>query len=295
MASDPTPVTVTEETLSVPVGAHHYGMLGFNLWIELKVEKRTLRTERFAVGGRELLLRRLEPGTFAMGAAEGDVRARSDERPRHEVTLGRAFSLGVYPVTQGLYAQLMGDNPAKLGQGDNHPVDGVSWFDGIRFCNALSRACGLPEVYRIREVNDTEYLADLNAPGFRLPTEAEWEFAAAAGVDTQYAGSDNPDDVAWWRDEATGATRAVGTKWPNGWGIYDLSGNVAEWCWDLYATTYPSAPQVDPEGPVRGIYRVCRGGHCADAAESVRVRSRNWNVPGFRRGPLGLRVARTWL
>ena len=235
----------------------------------------------------------LPPGSFMMGAKEGDFDDEDDEddaQPRHEVELSSGFWMMSTPVTQDLYESLMNNNPSEF-KGGRRPVEYVSWFDAVQCANALSRKQGLKEVYTI-DGEDVE--ADWSANGWRLPTEAEWEYAARAGTDFKYSGSNNLDEVGWHSGNSGGQTHPVGEKKPNGWGLYDMSGNVEEWCWDWYGD-YPSSKQTDPKGPKTGSNRVCRGGSWDVVARGARVSIRLYCDPSDRSIYLGFRFSRSSL
>ncbi|MHB2148652.1 SUMF1/EgtB/PvdO family nonheme iron enzyme [Calditrichota bacterium LG25] len=229
-------------------------------------------------------------GTFTMGDTWGD--GDSDERPTHSVTVN-SFYMGKYEVTQAQYQEIMGNNPSYF-QGDNRPVEQVIWYDAVEFCNKLSEREGLEPCYTI---NGTDVTCDFTKNGYRLPTEAEWEYAAKGGAngnDTKYSGSDNVDDVAWYAGNSGGHTHEVGTKQPNELGLYDMSGNVWEWCWDWYASDYYSnSPQDNPKGPDSGTYRVLRGGSWNGIAIYVRVALRSYNYPNGTNNGIGFRILRT--
>ena len=188
------------------------------------------------------------------------------------VWLGR-YWMGATEVTQGLWTEVMGSNPSYFsGCGSACPVETVSWEDAVAFSNALSKREGLQPAYRQQ---GGAWVWDRDASGYRLPTEAEWETAALAGEKTKYAGSDDLDAVGWYADNSGGKTHAARGKASNAWGLYDMSGNVWEWCWDA-----------------EGGYRVHRGGCWDDSASGLRVSYRR-REPGSRRSSLGFRLART--
>ena len=260
--------------------------------------------------GREEILLQLstagfiyvEGGSFQMGSTEG----YAHEEPVHTVRVGD-FYIGKYEVTQAEWEEVMGSNPSYF-KGTNRPVEQVSWYDAVEYCNKRSQREGLTPVYRI---NGESVTADWNADGYRLPTEAEWEYAARGGNESKgykYAGSDNVDQVGWyWRNSGdtrldrdwdidkiianNGRTQPVGGKSPNELGLYDMSGNVWEWCWD-WKGSYSSGSQTNPKGPGSGRYRVDRGGSWISSAGFLRSAVRHYNSPGDRGNGLGFRLVR---
>ena len=224
----------------------------------------------FTVKGVSFKMIRVEGGTFMMGATkerDGEV----DEKPVHQVTLSDYF-IGEAQVTQALWQAVMdGDNPSRF-KGANRPVECVSWDDCRQFISKLN---------------------ELTGKRFRLPTEAEWEFAARGGKKSKgfkYSGSDNIDGVAWYDGNSDGETKDVKTKLANELGLYDMSGNVWEWCNDWY-DEYPSSPQTNPQGPSSGSYRVIRGGSWSADASCCRTANRSGNPPAYSSYTLGLRLA----
>ncbi len=228
----------------------------------------------------------VEPGTYTVGSREGE--GDSDERPRHAVELTRGYQLGVVPVTQALWHAVTGKRPSRF-KGGERPVEQVSWHDAVGFCNGLSERFGLSPAYRL---SGESVSCDFDAPGFRLPTEHEWEVGARAGTEQVYAGSDSLDEVGWYRDNSGDETHAVGQKQANGWGLHDMSGNVWEWCWDWYGG-YPDGTVRDPRGPQSGAVRVRRGGAWDDSPQNARVAYRSRFPPVYRFNALGVRLART--
>ena len=210
-------------------------------------------------------------GTFRMGAtSEQGSDAESDEKPVHSVTLS-GYYIGKTEVTQKLWKIVMGNNPSGF-TGDELPVERVSWNDCHEF---------------IRKLNA------LTGQNFRLPTETEWEFACRGGNNSRgykYSGSNYIDNVAWYWDNSGGKTHPVATKSPNELGIYDMSGNVDEWCNDWYGG-YTSGRQTNPKGSYDGSYRVCRGGDWVDHTWSCRSSARSRNYSPWRGDHLGLRLA----
>lgn len=210
----------------------------------------------------------VEAGTFRMGSPRNEPDRFQNEN-QHRVTLTNDYYIGKYPVTQAQWLSLMEKNPSHF-QGDNRPVDSVSWVDCQNFIEKLN---------------------DYTSKNFRLPTEAEWEFAARGGNNSNgymFSGSDNIDDVAWYIGNSQYQTHPVGLKLPNELGIYDMNGNILEWCNDRYGE-YPRGRVVDPTGPESGHYRVLRGGawnfnaaNCRIAHRGNSFPSRGWHFTGFR-------------
>jgi formylglycine-generating enzyme required for sulfatase activity len=214
-----------------------------------------------------------------------------EEAGQRQVTLTRGFWMGETPVTQGLWTVVMGVNPShfRSALSGAMPVETVSWRDSVGFANEVSRLMGLKPVY---DGSSDDALWDRSAPGFRLPTEAEWEYAARAGEGFEYAGSVDVDTVAWVDENSGARSHPVGRKAPNAWGLRDMSGNVWEWCWDRDGV-YPRSGSVDPSGPSRGPFRVIRGGSWSLVPRYARVADRIGNGPGLRGYYLGLRLVRT--
>jgi formylglycine-generating enzyme len=224
----------------------------------------------------------VEGGTYEMGSNDWDW-----TKPIHTVTVD-SFYIGTYEVTQDIYEQVMGNNPSKW-EGSRLPVEQVTWHDAIAFANALSRRDGLEEVYTINGQNVT---CDWTKQGYRLPTEAEWEYAARGGQESQgytYAGSNTVGDVAWYRDNSSSKTHEVGGKKANELDLYDMSGNVWEWCWDWYGG-YSAGAQTNPTGPSSGSGRVFRGGSWFHYATHVRSANRFYNTPSDRYYAIGFRL-----
>jgi len=231
-------------------------------------------------------------GSFMMGSPESEPGRCSDET-QHQVTLTQAFLMGRYPVTQSLYEAVMGENPSEF-KGPTRPVETVSWYDAVRFCNALSGKLGLAPAYLVGKGDAPEVSCDFTSPGYRLPTEAEWEYACRAGTTTLYYNGDSDadlGDIAWYSANANFTTHPVGQKAPNAWGLYDMAGNVWEWTWDWYGGC-PGAIS-DYTGPQIGNYRVLRGGSWHNLALYARAAYRNYDVPGKCSSYRGFRMART--
>ncbi|MBE2281461.1 MAG: formylglycine-generating enzyme family protein [Ignavibacteriaceae bacterium] len=234
----------------------------------------------------------VQGGTFTMGCtSEQEEECVYDEKPTSQVTVS-SFYIGKYEVTQIIYQEVMGTNPS-FWKGENFPVERVSWYNAVTFCNALSEREGLKPVYLL---NGDKTTADWSANGYRLPTEAEWEYAARGGINakgTKYSGSNNAGDVGWYVTNNSGiVTKFVGTKQPNELGIFDMSGNVWEWCWDWYGG-YTSNTKTDPTGASLGNMRVTRGGGFLSNAVDLRISSRYRHFPSNDgNGILGFRVVR---
>ncbi len=268
---------------------------------------RSLAPEFITAGVGQIKLKRIPAGTFLMGSQEDDKGADKDEKPQHHVRITRPFYLGVYEVTQAQYRAVMGINASKFsanGGGNNlvagqsterHPVENVSWLDAVKFCNTLSEIEGWKPFYEIDGENVR--VPDWNRPGYRLPTEAEWEYACRANAPaaTRYSFGDDEaslGEFAWFDGNSENRTHPVGQKQPNGFGLYDMHGNVWEWCWDWSSDGYDSrSPRDDPRGSERASFRVYRGGGWGSEPRYCRSANRDWDSPGFRNFDLGFRLA----
>jgi formylglycine-generating enzyme required for sulfatase activity len=216
---------------------------------------------------------RIKAGEFFMGGSDSDKRVKPEELPRRKVRINQAFFLGKTEITQAQYKEVMGTNPSAFSadgqfkarvQGidtGNHPVDSVSWLDAVRFCNKLSEMHGLDTFYKIDPKN--EVVTIHGGAGYRLPTEAEWEYACRAGTTTTWHFGENADDLkdhAWFEDNSKDHTHPVALKKPNPWGLYDMYGNVPEWCWDRFEKDYYAyGPGSDPPGSKSSRLRSIRG------------------------------------
>ena len=230
--------------------------------------------ETFTVGGVSFTMKVVEGGTFMMGAtAEQGDDATDREKPAHQVTLTQPYYIGQTEVTQALWQAVMGSNPSGFTGEMSRPMEQVSWNDCQTFITKLNQMTGRT---------------------FRLPTEAEWEFAARGGNNGhgyKFAGSDDIDAVAWYSGNAGGTTHPVATKQPNELGLYDMSGNVLEWCQDWYGS-YTSEVQTDPTGPSSGSNRVYHSGCWNYPAHGCRVSFRYYSSPTYAGSNcLGLRLA----
>ncbi len=241
-----------------------------------------------SVGEAFLMLRWIEPGTFTMGSPEDELGRSDDEGPQHEVNILRGFWLGQTPVTQAFHEAVVGSNPSYFRGDSQRPVEYVSWDDAGAFCDRLNRL--LPP--------DGETHA-------RLPTEAEWEYACRAGprgvgalcngepLTSEEGTCPNLAELAWYGQNSDSQTHPVGEKEPNDWGLYDMLGNVWEWCQDEWHSSYKGAPN---DGSAwcsigsEGRYRVYRGGSWADCARYCRCAYRGRWPPDYRRYYVGFRL-----
>jgi formylglycine-generating enzyme required for sulfatase activity len=230
-------------------------------------------------------------GAFPMGSTDADKDAWDNEKPQHEVRITRPFYLGVHEVTQGQYQAVMGQNPSHFKGSAELPVEQVSWMDAIRFCNKLSEREGGTPYYRI----EGNAVTIAGGDGYRLPTEAEWEYACRAGTTTRFSFGDDENALgqyAWFSANSGNQTHPVGQKQPNAFGLYDMHGNVWEWCWDVYdAGYYKRTPAVDPPGPRAAWVRVLRGGSWNGVPRNARSARRDWYAPEYRNLSVGFRLA----
>jgi len=238
--------------------------------------------------GMKLVL--IPSGEFLMGSPDSDSEALDDEKPQHRVRTMRPFYLGVTEVTQGQYRALNNENPSRFKGSDDLPVENVSWDDAIAFCNKLSEREGLKPYYQLGTG------APSGGDGYRLPTEAEWEYACRGGNTTRYSFGDDATRLAefgWYQGNSDRKTHPVGQKGPNAWGLYDMHGNVWEWCGDGYKTSYyKESPPTDPSGASQAALRVLRGGSWSSRPRFARSALRYGYTPALRRDDVGFRVAR---
>ena len=272
-------VTIREgETMSVSATLSNISVTEQQRSFNLPMEDIAQSRRTITVGNVQFTMIRVDGGTFQMGATPEQENPDSDEKPVHTVTLS-PYYIGETEVTQELWQAVMDSNPSEF-KGKNLPVENIIWNDCQEFVRRLNQQTGLQ---------------------FRLPTEAEWEYAARGGNKSrgyQYSGSNNLNDVAWYDKNSYDMGRSspdfgphpVGQKSPNELGLYDMSGNVWEWCQDLYGS-YSAGSQTNPTGPSSGSSRVCRGGSWYFIARSCRVAIRNFNSPDTQRDYLGFRLA----
>lgn len=240
------------------------------------VEVKNLKTIKNSI---EIEFVLIPSGQFIMGEATREectvCKASADETPRHPVTIKHSFYMSRHEVTQWQWVSVMKENPSRF-RGKNRPVDTVSWYDVQLF---------------IEELNTME-----KKGSYRLPTEAEWEYAARAGTKTAYSYGDEPRKLAhyaWHGVNSGGKTHNVGGLKPNPWGLYDMNGNVFEWCSDWYRSDYyKRSPQIDPKGPISGSHKVRRGGSMDKSARRCRSSARAPFFPDQRSGNTGFRLVK---
>jgi formylglycine-generating enzyme required for sulfatase activity len=230
----------------------------------------------------------VEGGSFMMGSTNGE----SNEQPVHQVTVN-SFSMGKYEVTQEEWVAVMGSNQSNF-KGDKLPVENVSWYEAVEYCNKLSLKEGLSPAY---QGSGNDIMCDMSANGYRLPTEAEWEYAASGGKLRDVPARENAeqhDETAWYDKNSDAKTHEVGTKAANALGLFDMGGNVWEWCWDRYGA-YESDAQTNPTGASSGRLRVARGGSWGNDSRSLRPAYRINDMPSHRIVNLGFRLLRSGL
>jgi sulfatase modifying factor 1 len=240
--------------------------------------------------GPEMIL--IEGGDFYMG---NDYSANTDERPEHKITM-TSFFMSKFEVTVEDYAKFTRVTGHKAPEGEpNAPINNITWEDAIMYCNWLSRASGLDKCYELKRDSNrftVTYIPGSN--GYRLPTEAEWEYAARGGIKSKsyaYSGSHDLDEVAWYISNAGNTSHEVGQKKPNELGLYDMTGNAMEWCYDWYVPDfYENSGNDNPTGPETG--KVCRGGNFMCQPDVLRI-TRRFNLePGAKEGLAGIRLVK---
>jgi formylglycine-generating enzyme required for sulfatase activity len=251
-------------------------------------------------------------GTFTMGSPTTEL-GRGLDDTQYQVTLTRSFFMQKYEVTQSEFQARMGYNPSSFSScGGNCPVERVNWYEAAAYSNAASRAAGLAECFTCTGSGASVTCSVAaaytganyyNCLGYRLPTEAEWEYAYRAGTSTAFYNGGitstgcfsldaNADAIAWYKCNAQSKTHPVGGKQPNAWGLYDMAGNVWEWCYDWY-DDYSAQAATDPVGAATGANRVIRGGVWSSYADGVRAARRSSYTPTFHVSVLGFRVVRS--
>jgi formylglycine-generating enzyme required for sulfatase activity len=330
-ATGDTPVTWTIDSGSLPAGLSLAGITGVISGTPTAAGKSTftVKATNAAGNGKKQLsitiatadgnqepeiegMVWIQGGTFTMGSPTNESYHDPDET-QHQVML-TGFYMGKYPVTQAQYQAVMGTNPSGFTvpffpetSTANQPVENVSWYDAIVFCNKLSISEDLTPAYRISESTDPENWGTVptssnatwnavevvtGSAGYRLPTEAQWEYACRAGTTTAYNTGDTiSDNTGWYSTNSGYRTHTVGEKPANAWGLYDMHGNVWEWCWDWYGT-YAIGAQTDPTGPASGRSRVQRGGSWGSIGQYLRSAFRSSYDTSDRQDYFGFRIVR---
>lgn len=255
----------------------------------------------------------VHPGSFQMGSSKNEL-GHVETELLHPVCITQGYWIMETEVTQGQYAAVMGQNPVlsrgwrggphaleygDRGEGECHPESAnsarpvycVDFWDALKYANRLSELEKLEKCYILDE-EKLQWPKKLSCKGYRLPTEAEWEYAARAGQKAIYAGSNSLDEIAWYAINSNNQTGLVKNKKPNAWGLYDMTGNVSEWVWDIGAP-YKLDNTVDPMGPLVGTSRVVRGGARNSPPAFLRIAYRSWNWPGLRVLVIGFRLVRS--
>ena len=235
----------------------------------------------------------IPPGSFMMGSPDDGEGCWLKEEQR-EIKITRWFLMKRTPVTQDEYLALTGDHPSRSEEsGARNPVEMVDWYDAVKFCNSLSKKAELESAYRIAR-GDARFPAvewcGLNAPGYRLPTEAEWEYSCRAGTTGSRYG--DLDEIGWYLSNSGSTTHPVGEKQANSWGLHDMIGNVWEWVWDCRGN-YSDYPTTDPVAPPSNSGRVVRGGSWLESAQNCRSAYRDADGPRRSSAHLGFRVCRS--
>ena len=241
----------------------------------------------------------IPPGSFWMGSPASDREAWGDEGPQHPVHLTEPFLMKQTEVTQEEWEWLMGNNPSYFHGEPFLPVEMVSWYDAVAYCNVLSEVEGIEPAYSffgVKGIPGEERFSieevewDEESEGYRLPTEAEWEYTCRAGTTAPRYGLLN--QIAWFSENSNNRTHTVGQKSSNYFGLYDMIGNVWEWCWDWYGE-YSRREQTNPKGPIAGTCRVFRGGSWGDNARYCRAARRYRGDSGNRYDYVGFRPCRS--
>ncbi|MDR3234339.1 MAG: SUMF1/EgtB/PvdO family nonheme iron enzyme [Planctomycetaceae bacterium] len=268
--------------------------------LQKKIEKLTTITST-----KGMKFRRIPGGKFYMGSHDSDEYLRNNEHPQHRVVIPHNLFIGVYQVTQKEFFELMEFNPSTSVENENCPADSVTWYSAVEFCNKMGALESFSPFYDLKSVKrrangsiEKAEVTILGGDGYRLPTEAEWEHACRAGSITPWSFGDQVFDVdtyAWYFDNSSMETHPVGGKKPNSWGLYDMHGNVMEWCHDWYEEFfYLQCPEEEenPPGPAEGTSKVLRGGAWQFGAEATRCAYRNSSVPDTAAAVIGFRVCR---
>jgi formylglycine-generating enzyme required for sulfatase activity len=279
---------------------------GCSFWEDLPVEDEEPEVAIPVVRSGGMVLVRAKDSAFSMGSIEN--KSGSITQPVHQVTFSHDFYMDTAEVTQGAFDRVMAGAYSgyvtdawdqQYGKGERYPAFGRNWYDAVLFCNALSRQAGLDTVYRFDSIvgspgNGSWFLLTAidSGPGYRLPTEAEWEYACRAGTTGEFSwGSGDGREYAWYSVNSEGGIHQVAEKKPNGYALYDMSGNVAEWCNDWYAT-YSAGKATDPTGPSIENYRTLRGGYWISEEYEVSSSARAALAPLDRNNGTGFRTVR---
>jgi len=252
----------------LPVSVLVFWVIGAAYFVAgCKAEKANTEPGNVIINSIGMKLAYIPAGVFEMGSPP-DERGRQDDELQHSVKLTRAFRIGVTEVTQAQWEAVMGNNRSNFKGGDL-PVEKLSWRDAVAFCEKVSKKEGKT---------------------YRLATEAEWEYACQAGSTSAFSGTGNLDDMGWFADNSDEKTHPVATKKANAWGLYDMHGNVSEWCSDRYQADYPEGAVTDPNGSSEGSYRVIRGGSWSNFALGCRCAARNSVPVSYQLKQTGFRI-----
>jgi formylglycine-generating enzyme required for sulfatase activity len=243
------------------------GVVLLNLGGGCSSKKVNTEPANVVVNSAGMKLAYIPAGEFEMGSPIGE-KGRAEDELQHRVKLTRRFRIGVTEVTQGQWEAVMGYNRSNF-KGSDLPVEKISWREAVAFCKKLSKE---------------------ESKRYRLPTEAEWEYACRAGATGAFGGTGKIDEMAWYADNSEETSHPVGTKGANAWGLNDMHGNVAEWCSDRYGAEYPEGEAVDPNGQGEGTYRVVRGGSWSHFARACRCAARSSVPESYQLRQTGLRV-----
>lgn len=289
--------------LSGPGQQVYGGEVGGEVAALQQVRASQVRTVSYDLGDGVVLRMVVVPaGEFDMGSLETEKYHNKDEGPVRHVRITHKLEVSQFEITQDVWQKVMGWNPCE-DRGPRRPVTNVEWYDCIVFCNRLSKMLGFERPY---SGWGEDVVCDWSANGFRLPTEAEWEYLCRAGTRTAYSTGDRVhsdpgkavcdalDCIGWYRYNSHGRLHLVGEQEPNAFGLYDMHGNVWEWCWDRYQSdAYSKADNVDPKGPASGHNRVLRGGCYDSYEEACRSAFRSFAWQGASSKTIGFRVVRT--
>ena len=295
----------TKEEEDYPIEISFVQKIKHQEYIKNKQEKRKNQIETYRNLRQEIVneitgnMVLINKNSFEIGDSDGE----SDEKPVKKVTVND-FYISKYEVTHKQWIAIMESNPGNFFECEKCAVERVNWYDAILFCNTLSKLSGYTPFYKVDKTLDEsnhnfydhmkwKVTIQEGANGYRLPTEAEWELAAANQSDYQYAGSDDASEVAWTLSNSDGSPHPVGQKMPNKYGLYDMSGNFWEWCYDWYSPDYYATDEnSNPQGPEEGQLRVIRGGGWMSHAIHARTRNRDRDAADNKNNFTGFRIVR---